>query len=116
MTDHPKGIQRFRRKPEERRERGMKAAQYHPGKPLDDLLAVAQETDMPWDKAAAVAEVSLDGAMVLLVRWTQSYDEHPPEASYTVVKAGDWLCYSETYDNLTDDTTEGIAHWYEPIA
>jgi hypothetical protein len=33
---------------------------------------------------------------------------------FEVVKDGDWLYYSETYDSLGDDTTRGIEQFYEP--
>lgn len=85
------------------------AAQYTAGGPLDDLLAVAKMTGF-----AAVAECALPDETVLVARWVRLDDDHPPETEYEIVRDGDWLYYSETYDSLGDDTTQGIEHFYDP--
>jgi hypothetical protein len=103
-------VRRFRRKPEKTQERGLVAAQYDAGGPLDDLLAVARMAG----RGSAVAECALPDETVLVARWVDAPDNHLSQVRYEVVKDGDWLYYSETYDSLGDDTTRGIEQFYEP--
>lgn len=109
--------QRFERKPETRSDRGILAAQYHAGQPLDDLRAVAAKADrtfMPEGKAV-LAECALPDETVLVVRWLRVPDGHPADQQYEVIKDGDWLYYSETYESLGGDDTVGIEQFYDPV-
>ena len=103
-------VKRFRRKPQKTRERGLAAAQYVAGGPLDDLRIVAEMAG----SGAAVAECALPDETVLVARWVDIPDDHPSQVRYEVVRDGDWLCYSETYGSLNDDTTRGIEQFYDP--
>lgn len=105
-------VRKFQRKPEKTTDRGIYAAQYHAGQPLDDLRKVAEMTG----SGAVVAECALPDGIVLVARWTDCPDDHPPQVRYEVVKDGDWLYYSETYDSLGDDTTRGIEQFYDPVS
>jgi hypothetical protein len=106
----PGVVQRFRRKPQKTQDRGLAAAQYAAGGPLGDLQAVAAMTG----DGSAVAECALPDETVLVARWVEHPDDRPPAVRFEVVKDGDWLYYSETYDSLGDDTTRGIEQFYEP--
>jgi len=107
----PGVVKRFRRKPEKTQERGLAAAQYVAGGPLDDLLAVAKMAG----RGSVVAECALPDETVLVARWVDVPDDRPSEVQYEVVRDGDWLYYSETYDRLGDDTTRGIEQFYDPV-
>ena len=103
-------VKRFRRKPEKPEDRGLlTVAQYKAGGPLDDLRAVAHMAGR-----YALAECALPDETVLVVRWMHVVDDHPPRREYEIVHDGDWLYYSDTYDQLGDDTTQGIEHFYDP--
>ncbi len=108
------GVKRFVRKPEPPRERGLLAAQYLAGQPLDALREVAGLSDSPVRKTkAAMVEVELDDSKLLLVRWLRRFDDAASEVEYVIVKDGDWLTWSDTYDSLDDDDTASLEHWYQ---
>lgn len=102
--------QRYRRKPETKARETICVAEYQPGQPLDDLAAVAALAH------GEVAECELPQAgLVLVARWVDYPDDHPATVRYEVVDRGEFLVFSEQYDNLTNDDAAGLAHWYEPV-
>jgi len=105
------GIKRFYRKPElVQADRGLIAAQYIPGQPLDDLRKVAA---LAYEGEAA--ECVLPSGTVLVARYTDIPDDYLPRPDYAVVVPRDWLYYSESYGSLGDDTSAGIAQFYEEV-
>ena len=101
---------RYRRKPAPPVLDVLDAAEYKPGRPLGELAAVARLA------RGEVAECDLPQAgRVLVARWVDYPDNHPPAVQYTVVDPGDFLIYSEKYDNLSSDDARGLDHWYEPV-
>lgn len=106
-------VTRYQRKPETvRREGGLQVARYEPGQPLGSLLQVARMAD----RNAELSEVTgLPSGPVLLVRYMRSQDDHPAELDWEVVQPGEFLSYSETYDNLNATTESELAYWYEPV-
>jgi len=91
----------------------MAAAQYLPGRPLDDLEAVAKMAD----RHAELGQMSMSSGMILVVRWAEVPEipgSHAAVTEYLAIPAGQFLCYSETYGILLSDTQEGIDQFYEP--
>lgn len=86
------GMKRYIEKP--RQLSAYYAAQYQPGRSLDDVLAVARKMH----RDAAVVEVP--ELEVLVVRYLRVPDDHPARIEYEVVEAGHFLVYSETFDVL----------------
>lgn len=102
---------RFRRKPADRPERDLVVAQFFAGQPLADLAEVA----LLAGSGSVVAECVLPDETVLVARWLDIPDDHPAEQQYVIVRDGNWLYYSETYDHLGEDTTRGIEQFYAPV-
>jgi len=117
MSESDRRVQRFQRKPEKRQDRGIIAARYHAGQPLDGLWSVAREADAFTGprRQVVLAECVLPDETILVVRWMRVPDEHPAVVEYEVVKDGDWLYYSESYGSLGDDDTASINQFYEPV-
>jgi hypothetical protein len=104
---------KFHRKPGDRDKEVQLAARYEPGAGLDSLMAVAQMAD----EAAELAEVRFtSGRWILLVAWTRTPDDHPPEIEYETVAPGDWLAYSQSGDFLYDSDDAGWKQFYLPAA
>ena len=94
-------IRRYTSKP--RTPDTVQAAQFT-GAVIDtDLVKVAQLAD----EGAELSVVTWPSGRYLVVRY---HGEHG--ITWTQVDTGDWLVYSERYDNLTDDTTGGLARHY----
>jgi hypothetical protein len=105
------GVKRFRRKPMKAdADTGLIVAQYVPGRALDDLRAVAAHAFQ-----GEVAECLLPSGPVLVARYTDVPDDHPAQSAYAEVAPGEWLYYSETYELLGNDTTQGIAQFYDEV-
>lgn len=100
-------MRRYVSKPDVR-EKSIVVTQYTPDAPLGDLLQVAQMAD----RGAMLAEAEFPIGKVLIVRWFRSRDNGPGDIEYLAVPAEQWLCYSEEYDSLTADSSQGIDHWY----
>jgi hypothetical protein len=100
-------IQRWVRKPEEQ-ERGVVTARYEFGLPLDELLQVAQMAD---PDAELVQPMGLRNGPVLLVHWMCRGDQGMQER-WDIIKPGEYLGYSETYDSLGPDDEDSLLHWY----
>jgi hypothetical protein len=84
-------VQRYKRKPEPRYEEDQVAARYEPGKPLDDLRAVAR---MAGDEAEVIEAVFPSGKRAVLAWFLRYDDHHPARPDYAFVEAGDYLAYS----------------------
>ncbi len=104
------GVQRYRSKPRPATISGMFAAKYEPGQPLDDLIRVARMAGSD----AEVAEAPLPSGTVLVARWRRYPEEGPSKLEYEVVRAGDYLTYSESYGSLNPADDAELRRWYEP--
>ncbi len=80
----------FRRKPERAPDEDQLAARYEPGEHLGDLLKVARET---YPGNAQLGICPMPSGPLLVVRYTESFDAHPPRIAYIVVEPGSWLAY-----------------------
>lgn len=90
-------IQRYTRKPEPDSREDQFAARYEPGRPLDDLRAVAR---MAGDEAEVTEVVFPSGKRVALA-WFMRYDDnYPPRIDYVTVEPGAYLAYGEGYGHL----------------
>jgi hypothetical protein len=105
-------VQRYRPKPERTTGEDQFAARYEPGRPLDDLIAVARMAD---DKAE-LAEVTFPSGPVLAVRWTRIPDDHPSEVDYEMIEPGKYLAYSTGNDFLYDSTDTNWRQFYDLVA
>lgn len=99
------GVQRYTRKPEPRSDGDQFAARYEPGRPLDDLRAVAK---MAGDEAEVIEAVFPSGKRAALA-WFMRYDDHhPAKPDYAFVEAGDYLAFSPGTCSLY---AAGEANW-----
>lgn len=105
---------RYQRKPKPEPEGILHAARYDPGQPLSDLMKVARMADH-YAGDAELAEVSLPSGPVLLVRYWRGRDDGPAKLEWEVVRPGEYLTWSESYDFLGTDTEDGLAQWYEEM-
>lgn len=105
-------IQRYRRKPQPNNHETQLAVRYEPGEPLDDLIAVARESDSD----AELAEVRFpSGKVVLVISYRRSYDEHPSRIEYLVIEAGKYLGYSLSESFLYDSTEANWRQFYDLV-
>jgi hypothetical protein len=105
-------VLRYQRKREE--DRGDQfAARYEPGKPLDDLTAVAR---MCWDLAEVREVVFQSGKRVLLLAWFMRYDDHhPAEPAYVTVEAGNYLVFSPGGYSLYESDDANWGQFYDLV-
>lgn len=104
-------IERYRKKRDVRPEPDQYAARYTPGAPLDDLFGVAKMCD----RDAEILEVPFRSGTVLLVRYRAYHDDYPSTIEYQAVEVGQWLAYSQDYDNLYDTTDADWRRWYDRV-
>jgi len=101
---------RYRLKPDPYRDTDLHVAKYEPGKPLDDLLAVARRADA----RAEAAEAQLPSGAVLVVRFMRYPDDEGPD--WAVIEPGAYLVYSAPDGNLLDTDEEELQTFYDRLA
>jgi hypothetical protein len=105
------GVQHYRRKPEPGSHDDQVVARYEPGRPLDDLAAVARRAD----GNAELGEIAFPSGPVLVVRWKRIPDDHPPEIEYETIEPGRYLAYSPGSDFLYDTSEADLRRWYDQV-
>lgn len=108
-------VQRYRRKPQPRREEDdIAAAKYDPPVTPEmsaDLTEVAKLND----DLAEAREVSFpSGKRLLLVRYRQRFGGSQDKWAYVTVEPGCYLMFSDGNLHTADD--EDLARWFEPAA
>lgn len=103
-------VMHYRRKPK-RHEGDLYAARYEPGQSLDGLREVA----LMADRGAEMAEVPLPSGTVLVVRWTDYDVDRPAEPEFEVIRTGNYLAYSRTYGNLTENDDADLRQFYNQV-
>jgi hypothetical protein len=106
------GVVSFRRKPERSHNDDQLAARYTPGSPLGGLLKVARESYLG-DAQLAVAKFA--SGPVLVVRYTETFDDHPAKTAYVTVEPGHWLAYSPDSGFLYEATDANWQQWYDRV-
>lgn len=103
-------IQRYRKKPQPEFDGDQFAARYEPGKPLDDLRAVAR---MAGDEAEVIEVTFPSGKRLLLAWWLRYDDYHPAKPGYVEVEAGEWLAWSQGTCSLYDSDEANWRQFYD---
>lgn len=103
-------VQRYRRKPRQEDREDQFAARYEPGKPLDDLRAVAR---MAGDEAEVI-EVAFPSGKRVLLAWFMRYDDHHPcKVDYATVEAGNYLAFSSGGYSLYESDDADWRQFYD---
>jgi hypothetical protein len=106
-------VQRYRRKPVKETDREDQfAARYEPGKPPDDLIAVAR---MAGDEAEVAEVVFPSGKRVLLAWFMRCDDHHPARPDYATVEAGEYLAYSPGGYSLYESDEKNWGQFYDLV-
>ena len=85
------------------------AARYEPGRPLDDLRAVAR-------MAGEVTEVKFLSGKRMLLAWFVGYDDHHPgRPDYATVEPGEYLAYSSGNDTLYESDHKNWDQFYDLV-
>jgi hypothetical protein len=115
-------IRRFRRKPTPGDSESIAVVRYTPGMDLDVFHELANgaavtgfacvEVEFPYP--ADWGGVKAHSEPVLLVRWVEVPDDHPPREEFRTVKPGKYLGVSPIVDlYVTDD--RDLEHWYNEV-
>lgn len=112
-------VQRYKKKPQPFGDDDQFTARYEPGRPLDDLIAVARMADPD----AVVTELGYESARFagisgpyLIVLHASVPEEHGPEVDVEVVYPGDYLAYSPRGHFLYDTDAANIGQFYDLAA
>jgi len=108
-------VQRYRLKAEHGPEEweDQFAARYDPGRPLDDLRAVAR---MAGGGQGEVAEVKFSSGKRMLLAWFVGHDDHHPgRPDYATVEPGEYLAYSSGNDTLYESDDKNWDRFYDMV-